>query len=749
MWRTKIRETGDAWADYCYYDIGIRSTSEVARFVLELGETGLGSFEVKDLKPIPFWRDEALNPARYLIGLRQVGTDSFDGVFHIGSGSVMNVLLDWQFLDAEKAKDLRKEKCALRIELPAGFEALGGSAVVKGSERRGAMADGGTFYEWRPNNEKCPVARKWKNYFRPAVLISTALPPGSCPGSARISALYDGRIVSKTVEMPLAVVEPVVAKAVPKHYFIGINTGSENEYGRELCTRYADSLVASGIRATDCVREPFATVMQERGCFFKAAGVYFLSNGFLINSHPPRPQLRPVDQRFVADDPGYKPELMAKASCPMAVYNEDSYFRDIVVPGLDMMKFVGGSGYRTMLCNWEPNDFFNHGCMCARCRAEFVRWSGIPETDVAAGWPENVRIGGLYREQAARFRAWQHGRLMKTLNRCITEALGPGNEGFCPMLAWTAATGQMREAPGAEEIASEEYMGDLKWFNPWGPYVWWDAHVPYFHEKRYAVAEWAAAKVIRERTDSIYTNHVKLIAFPHGKQGTSWEVQPEWLEMCLDSYFFNRWEGSFIYYFPRGYDARWFRSVARAAERAANYEDYVRDGTVADKFVSLEPVPEYAAPCHMVTAYLPQTTNISPLCSAAFDRDGSRIVAVINFWEDAEAFFTLRCRGLAAGNYTVISDRRTLWTKDDGTATYSAAELEKGVFVVLGKARTKVFEIRPSGMGAAADAVEKMDAADVRRLYEELRPALRREADRDHAEETGRTILNPDGTPLI
>ena len=757
VWNTKIRETGDVWADYCYYDIGIRTIADTVRFTLKLGDA-LGSLEIKDFRPIPYRLKPEMDASKHLVALRQVGTGSFDGEFHLGRGQAGDVLLDWQLLDKEKAAKMKSTDCQLRLELPKGVELLGVTALAPHTRlASGAGADGGTFHEWKVHSEKCPVYGRWKGHFRPAFVIRSDLAAGTCAGVAKMCVKYDGKVVSRTVEMPILVDEPVLAKAIPKEYVNGIQCGPEVETNRKACEAFADTMVDAGFRGALCIREPFASILKEKGSkdarYFKGAGLYFIANGYEVGTHPPTPQKRPPDQRFVADDPKYRPDAMARATCPMAVYEKKSYYRDFVEPGLKTFfeQEGGRSDYDALLANWEPNPYFNHGCMCTNCLAEFVRWSKLPEADVRAGWPQNVRIGGEFRAQAEKFRAWQHGKLMKTLHRTFLDFLGPGSYGFCPMLAWTTATGQLREAPGAEEIASEEYMGDLQWFDPWGPYPWWDAQIPYIHEKRYCVAGWSSAKVIREKTDSTYANHVKLLSFPHGKQGNYWEVQPEWLELNLDAYFFNRWECSMLYKFPLGYDARWLRCCARATTRAGQYEDYVFKGEVADGRVTVEPVPEYAAPCHMVSAYLPATTNVSPLCTAAYDLGGARIVACINYWEEGEAFFTLRCRGLAKGDYTVVSDRETIWTRAGGQETWSAEDLEKGVFLSVGKARTKVFEIRPVGGQACGSpaAVNMLDQADVRRLYEAVRPALREAAERDHAEERSRTLLTPNGTPMI
>ena len=115
-WNTKIRETGDIWADYCYHDIGIRTMADTVRFTLKLGDA-LGSLEIKDLRPIPFSQKPEMDSAKYQVALRQVGTGAFDGEFHLGRGQAGNVILDWRLLDKELAAKVKRTDYQLHLEL--------------------------------------------------------------------------------------------------------------------------------------------------------------------------------------------------------------------------------------------------------------------------------------------------------------------------------------------------------------------------------------------------------------------------------------------------------------------------------------------------------------------------------------------------------------------------------------------------------------------------------------------------------
>ena len=158
---------------------------------------------------------------------------------------------------------------------------------------------------------------------------------------------------------------------------------------------------------------------------------------------------------------------------------------------------------------------------------------------------------------------------------------------------------------------------------------------------------------------------------------------------------------------------------------------------------------QYAAACTQVSAYLRKERNVSPLQSATYDLRGSRIVAVVNFWEEGAAFFKLSTKGLPKGKYTILADRQTLWTKSGGECVWTEKELAEGVFAGVGAARTKVFEIRPVAAGDAQKAADRQPVDALYRTYEEMKGALEEKAKRDHEEEKGRSNLCPDGLLVI
>lgn len=167
--------------------------------------------------------------------------------------------------------------------------------------------------------------------------------------------------------------------------------------------------------------------------------------------------------------------------------------------------------------------------------------------------------------------------------------------------------------------------------------------------------------------------------------------------MALDCYFFNRWEATAVYTFPKGFDARWWQAFAEATARAARYEDSVLDGTRVDDKVLLTPTPDFPAPAKEADPRCSTalTRGASYLQCAAYDHEGRRICAVFNFAHKATARFTLKTSGLPPGRYEVLRyDGKSLQSSGN-RRTFTSEELsDEGVNLAVPPLRTWVFEFK-------------------------------------------------------
>jgi hypothetical protein len=110
------------------------------------------------------------------------------------------------------------------------------------------------------------------------------------------------------------------------------------------------------------------------------------------------------------------------------------------------------------------------------------------------------------------------------------------------------------------------------------------------------------------------------------------------------------------------------------------------------------------------------------LQSVAYEHQGARIVALFNFWEKGEAFFTLRCMGLPPGEYKIVDENSVVYLNNAGRVKRTAEELAQGVFLSVGAARTKVFEIRPAASAIKLSA--KMSEKRLKEIYASRRVQL-------------------------
>ena len=723
-WRRPLVETGNQWADFYEPDTGLIRKSDRLELLLDT-TGGLGEIEIKDVAAIPFPSREEEDPEKYLVAVKQEGVGYLDGIFTLASGGVDNLArFSWK-LNSKTAK-LDRRKMSLRIDLPPGVKAGN---------------------KWDSLPSKLMPSSGWSVWFSPFFHLTTDLKPGAEVGEGSVTAWYDGKPCSKPLKLKFAVEEPAVAKAVPRRYFNGVKlVGTEAEHSSDAnLESYTRMMYMAGLRGT-IGHDKFTECFEKFGPLnWDSSGISSIADGYTVGTAPPTWDKCPEEERFITIDKEGKLVPHKSAVCPIAVYKKKSYFSDYVMPC--MKKTMAHR--RSFATNWEPNGYFGKGCFCKNCLSEFASAIGKSEADVASDWPACVRTGGRYFDKALEFRAKQHGNVVKTIDRAVREVQGEKSDGFVPEIVWTGVSGSMLQDPLFPEVATKEYAGSLEWLCAWGPYVAWNAVRPYFREKRIPVSEWVSAKVVAGHVRDAYKGRPKLISFPNGLQVQCVIATPEWLQLCLDSYFLNGWGGSLIYYLPRGLDVRWWRAFADATTRAAYYEDYVFDGVRRDDATALETVAEYAAPCHQVSAYIPEQRNISPLQQATYDLNGGRIVAAVNFWEEGAAFFRLATKGLPPSAYTVVSDRETLWTKDDGSFVWTADELAKGIFAGVGAARTKVFEMRPAAEHAERSAKNRQTQSNINGVYLELKPTLEKKAKRDHEEESGRTNLCPNGYLMI
>ncbi|NMA21359.1 MAG: hypothetical protein GX927_12345, partial [Lentisphaerae bacterium] len=456
--------------------------------------------------------------------------------------------------------------------------------------------------------------------------------------------------------------------------------------------------------------------------------LYYIANGFRIGD----PKKRPESDKFKYLGTSAHSEL-DMASCPAAIYERRPYFQESVRKYLaDNLKGTDG-----LWSNWEPYMFSGKGCFCDHCCANFAKFVNVPLEQMKKEWPHELSRGKKYYEQAVRFRSLEHAKLVRTIHEEVISLTGGEKSfGFIPGIAWIEMASCWRSIPAGKEVHQSDYASDLRWIDPWGPYPCWDTQMPYVYKKTNNLSTFVAARDVRRQVNQDYPpgKRPKLLAFPHGIQGSAWVTQPEAMEMDLNSFFFNGFEAATLYIFPRGYDNRYWAAFARAAERAAAFEDYVFEGRSIDEQVRLTPLPPYALNASKVTSYLPELTDVPMLQHVAYERDGKIIVPVFNFWEKGSAFFIMQVAGLPEKARYQLSCGEQLFAPGCSffrtKKYYTGSELASGVELFAGAMRCLVYEIIPATEKISGEAV--CTPTQVRQLREGQLAELTKAVAADH-----------------
>jgi hypothetical protein len=196
-----------------------------------------------------------------------------------------------------------------------------------------------------------------------------------------------------------------------------------------------------------------------------------------------------------------------------------------------------------------------------------------------------------------KFRSWQHGRLMVTLEKTVQKigAKVGKDSHFIPEVSWSSMTPQMNF--WSKQYNVTDYISELSWLEPWGPYNCWYWDKPYSYYPAPQLTSYLAAEQVKKFAESKAKpgRMPKLIAFPHGRMGDTTVSQPEAIAFEMLTYFLRRWQGAFLFTFPGGYDYRYWGKAAEANTLIARHEEMVERGKEVSsmlKIVPRTPCPE-------------------------------------------------------------------------------------------------------------------------------------------------------------
>ena len=509
-----------------------------------------------------------------------------DKTFHIGEG--MPGGLTFALLNDAGAAPAKPR---LMVRVPAGFEALASNDEDVPLVGRRPVPSGGTLCELDLERKRTAIVRQTGLavgvMWNVAVLVVRPVLEASETRHPLTYWVEDGDYRSPAESVDLVVIPPFAGDR-PKIF------RSAGILGRDFAfTGDGDAAAMTAFYVNagfNSIHGHFPPAMRRA---LKTAGVeryahpYFLRDGYRIGQAP-----KPPEARFRLVD-GAAWIQLHEMICPTEVYREGAYYRDHVVPMI--AKLLVDEDFDHIMPNWEPYIADFKGCFCDRCREEFVRYADgrVAAADIRAAWPANVIAN--FRDEWVRFRAWQHGRLAAQIEKTINE-LGRRagkTSHFIPSI--TSELLNPRVNAARAQYAASEFLDDLPWIEPWGPYIYHRLSQPHEYLPGLHLLVWHQAEDVKRHVAAAAKRPPKLIAFPHSYQSSDWVTEPEALAFNFLCFFLNGWEGAFAYYFPRGYDHRHWREIARANTLIARHEDFVsaaRDVTADVSIAPATPLPK-------------------------------------------------------------------------------------------------------------------------------------------------------------
>lgn len=671
---------------------------EIILALYGLGEVNLDDVRLQTM-PMETGLSASVTPWTYL-----------DNTWHVAEDQPASIV----FLLHNESK-AKISQGRLKLLVPEGFSVEAGNEMCK-LLRRSPLADGGSEVwfdvQFFVNNIPADGYSMWR---KPAVLLKTSrkagpqlypLQYGAGDGDAGVTAL-------RTLQ--LRVMAPFRGER-PRRFVSGFQTTHEFLYGGAQAAEVVAFFSNSGCNAVHgrVGDKAMQLALKEAG-FARYVQPHYLCNGYRIGDEKGR-----TEESYFRQMDGTPFRRAAAKTCPYEVYSRGPFYRSNVLGSLESM-LVTNDDYDQVMPNWEPYYLDFKGCFCERCREEFIRFAPeLPADAVRASWPATVVAE--FRDRWVAFRSWQHGRVVVTLEQDIN-ALGrqAGKDShFIPEIAWSQLIDA--EVSHFAQYSPLDYLSELPWIEPWGPYIFSNFTEKYEYYPGIHLIPYMAArdnKRFVEKHVADPAKRPKLIAMPQGFQCGTWVTEPEAFAFDTLAFFFNRWEGSFGYYFPQGYDHRYWAAFAAANTLIARCEDDVYDGEPCDERVTLTPLTGLPEP-HFPAFWneggnfkkrLPGLVGASILQHKAYARGGGMLVAVGNFWLRGESYFKLQISGLEPSRRYAVN-----LVAGDSLGVFSGQDLAAGIRAQAGALRWQALRVVADGEPAGtvitpAEVARRQEAA--------------------------------------
>ena len=483
----------------------------------------------------------------------------------------------------------------------------------------------------------------------------------------------NGRRISSKQKLRLEVIPPVKGR-VPKIFKLGGNLYKGFQIDNLACAKIlVEFLKKSGTNYHLLLAETKALCTA-----MKIAGMeYGISNYLIANGCQLGLQGKPEGVKFVTVSGKYSSVPFRRGMCPAAVYQKSKYYKENIEP---LIRGSAATGANFLWSNWEPFHFRGQGCACNKCMKEFIRHSGLPEDQVKKLWLKGIIKDNKLYNKWAKFRSWQMAQVVKTIQEsCVKSGKKYGTSfNFMPGVCWVNVLDSEHGRKACREYDPVDYAGYVKYLEPWGPY---NCEQPVYVKGANLTAWCCAARVPDFLGKKLPAGKMpELFAFPLGWQRYSEELtNPEGAPFEILCYFVNRWTGAFIYFFPGGYDNRYWNAVANASSIIAEYEDIVFNSRYFNDY-QVAPVSPFPPPVASPSPeYLPQIRKMGLLQHKAFLQKDKHLFATGNFWRKGEVFFKLKAKVKDKSLQYAVRDpmKKYLYASPAGKNYWTATELEQ------------------------------------------------------------------------
>lgn len=601
----------------------------------------------------------------------------FDNVFHLSEGQVGGL----SFAPLNKS-GTKPSAPLLRVTLPKGFDIVGFRRGWVTREISAEAKDGSRTWEIQMMGFK-----NWHGAPHPNLRAYMLVKAQHLASDRIYQASYqafDGDYATVRRTFGLQVDPPVKGRR-PKKFMSSVQI-CESGYAAGPFKELAAVYEAAGFNWIYI--HPWEKWQSEeiakRGLYRFGAGCG--GNGYWLWEE--KDDKRPDYTRFIGLDGKVLHPYMA---CPASVYNRTAYYREEFAP--KRAKWLCEENkFDYFISNWEPMGMLDTGgCYCENCKKDFIAFSGLPKEKVDAVWPR--RVVELYRQTYFKFKSWQHGRYVATLEEDMRKAgASVGKEsGLCVEITSGHMIDDEDVISGRDNAFDVKWYADkVKWIDPWGPYIFTSCENPRRVPPGDHVRLLRRAREVTRYLDRILsdrTKHPNLLGFPNGYiRDTGW-TPPEELTLDILTYYAGGWQGSQTYYFL-GYDNRYWRAHAIANDVIAATEDVVMDG---------EHLPVGSVEVETVSPYPPSVYQTPILDTETYRRGDELVVAVANFWQYGEAFYSLKVP-LAdrTKRYSVMDESTGRTYAKSAAVLFSGDDLAKGIMLETPRISWSFFRIVPA-----------------------------------------------------